>query len=178
MSQVFRTALTSMSVLPSFSDMPHPPCLSPGLLVLLGYMLSVTTSPLPGSHQVQAYFHTCEYSRSPRAERHADVCLGTAGCPHQERLSQVGRAAPGQLQHSSPFLERKVSRVLRLSGVFHPYRCPFEIHVRGKMYSRRTRCTLLDMFKGWHFYRRCLKLLSCFVLFCCIWRQFLNIFSN
>lgn len=78
-----------------------PPCspLSPGLLVLLGRdMLSVAASPLPGWPQS----HTCEYSRSPRAERHADVWLGTAGCPHQERLSQVGWAAR-QLQHRSPF---------------------------------------------------------------------------
>lgn len=101
-SQVFRTALTSSEHISSSIILRHalpplrptPVCLSPGLLVLLGYMLSITTSPLPGSHQVQAYFHTCEYSRSPRAERHADVCLGTAVCPHQERLSQVGRAAP------------------------------------------------------------------------------------
>lgn len=53
---------------------------------------------------------------APRAERHADVWLGTTGCPHQECLSQVGSAA-GQLQHWSPFTE---------GAVPHLYRCPFE----------------------------------------------------
>lgn len=121
--------------------------------------------------------HLCQVRTKSRP---ISIPVNTAGAPEQKGMQMFALAPlgahiksaslrlagrPRQLQHSSPFLERKVSRVLRLSGVIHPYRCPFEIHVRGKMYSCRTRCTLLNMFKSWHFYRGRLKLLSCFVLF-------------
>lgn len=123
---------------------PHPAhlCLQ-ACWYYWGYMLSVTTSPLPGSPQS----HTCEYSRSPRAERHADVWLGTAGCPHQERLSQVGRAAR-QLQHRSPFTEA-ADLSAQTECCYSPLQVNnnFEIHAEGKTRSWRTRCPLLNMFK-------------------------------
>lgn len=151
-SQVFRGAPTCQERLSSPTCQPpnpSPPPPPPAHLCLQacwyywGYMLSVTTSPLPGSPQS----HTCEYSRSPRAERHADVWLGTAGCPHQECLSQVGTAAR-QLQHRSPFTEA-AELSAQTECCYSPLQVNnnFEIHAEGKTRSQRTRCPLLNMFK-------------------------------
>lgn len=122
---------------------PHPrPSVSRLVGITGGYMLSVTTSPLPGSPQS----HTCEHSRSPRAERHADVWLGTTVCPHQERLSQVGRAARQQ-QHRSPFTQGAELSV-QAECCYSPLQVPLWNPRRGeKTRSRRTRCPLLNIFK-------------------------------